>query len=80
MKFGKLAIHRKCDSPNLIMYMPKHIFYIFFVLFRLTEDQWVTHETRLPVTRELMMVALQNVQRIFIRATGKIIHDYSMEM
>ena len=53
--------------------MPKHIFYIFFVLFRLTEDQWVTHETRLPVTRELMMVALQNVQRIFIRATGKII-------
>ena len=72
MKFGKLAIHRKCDSPNLIMYMPKHIFYIFFVLFRLTEDQWVTHETRLPVTRELMMVALQNVQRIFIRATGKI--------
>ena len=52
----------------------KHVrFYIFFVLFRLTEDQWVTHETRLPVTRELMMVALQNVQRIFIRATGKII-------
>ena len=80
MKFGKPAIHRKCDSPNIILYMPKHIFYIFFVLFRLTEDQWVTHETRLPVTRELMMVALQNVQRIFIRATGKIIHHYSIEM
>ena len=51
----------------------KTYLYIFFVLFRLTEDQWVAHETRLPVTRELMMVSLQNVQRIFIRATGKII-------
>ena len=72
MKLGKLTIHRKCDSP-IILYMPKHIFNIFFVLLRLTEDKWVTHETRLPVTRELMMVALQNVQRILIRATGKII-------
>ena len=80
MKFGKLAIHRKCDSPNPKKVEIKLWFYVFFVLFRLTEDQWVTHETRLPVTRELMMVALQNVQRIFIRATGKIIHDYSIEM
>mgnify|MGYP003329643828 CR=1 FL=1 len=68
---------------NVIALSPKYILnnslyaktylYIFFVLLRLTEDQWVAHETRLPVTRELMMVSLQNVQRIFIRATGKII-------
>ena len=57
---------------NNFLYAKTYL-YIFFVLFRLTEDQWVAHETRLPVTRELMMVSLQNVQRIFIRATGKII-------
>jgi len=36
---------------------------------RLTEDQWVMHDNRLPVTRDMMMVALQNVQQILVRAT-----------
>ena len=29
------------------------------------------HGTRLQATREVLMVALQNVERILVRATGK---------
>ena len=36
---------------------------------RLTEDQWVMHGSRLPVTRDVMIVALQQVQQILIRST-----------
>ena len=36
---------------------------------RLHEDHWVEKGTRLPVTRELLMVALQNINKVLIRAT-----------
>ena len=36
---------------------------------RLHENFWLEKGTRLPVTREIFMVALQNIQRILIRAT-----------
>ena len=42
-----------------------------FLLLRLTEKEWVMHGTRLPATREVLMVALQKVERILVRATGK---------
>ena len=35
----------------------------------LEESQWVEHGSRLPVTRSLLMVALQRLEKVMIRAT-----------
>ena len=35
---------------------------------RFHEDQWVTKGNRLPVSREMLMIALQGVQQILVRA------------
>ncbi len=36
---------------------------------RLREDEWVLKGSGLPVTREMVMVALQSVDRILVRAS-----------
>ena len=53
-----------------LMYQPKTLSGSGRYEVHFHEDNWINYNTpTLPVTREMMMVALQNVEHMFIRAT-----------
>ena len=41
----------------------------FLICLRLHESEWVSKESRLPVSRAMMMIGLQGVQQILVRAS-----------
>jgi len=66
------------SSPHMISLSSSHIFNLFFC--RLHESLWRQKSPSSPgsgdkVTREMLMVALQNVQHILIRASDSV--DFS---
>ena len=42
---------------------------ILICSFRLHESEWVSKDSRLPVSRAMLMIGLQGVQQILVRAS-----------